>query len=147
MLSLIRTAALGALAALGFSVGAARAADLEEIAAFALDICDAVNATGIVISSADHCMKFSGEFIYEKHFEWFGGNLVSYGYTALELLIEVDHPFLASYGESRAKNLAGVPIVDTQHRRSTANLDACLPKGETARVDALGAIAHQKEAV
>ena len=85
----IRTLALGALAALGLSVGAARAADLEEIAAFALNLCDAVNATGITSSSADHCMKFSGEFTFEKHFEWSGGNFYSDGYTSLDLLIEV----------------------------------------------------------
>jgi len=85
----IRTLALGALAALGLSAGAAKAADLEEIAAFALDICDAVNATGITISSADHCMKFSGEFIYQKGFYWQFGTFSTRGYTALELLIEV----------------------------------------------------------
>jgi len=88
-----RAYALGAFAALGLTAGAAttaQAADLEEIAAFALNICDAVNATGITISSADHCMKFSGEFTYEKHFDWFGGgSFDSDGVSELELLIEV----------------------------------------------------------
>ena len=89
MCSIVRTAALGALAALGFGMGAARAADLDEIAGFALNICDAVNATGITISSADHCMKFSGEFTWEKFillgslFDEFNGS------TELSLTTEV----------------------------------------------------------
>ena len=87
---MIRTVALGVVAALGLGMSSARAADLDEIAAFALNICDAVNATGITISSADHCMKFSGEFTYEKHFAWYGGgSFESDGYTSLDLLIEV----------------------------------------------------------
>lgn len=86
----LRTLILGSVAALGLSVASAKAADLEDIADFALNICDAVNATGITISSADHCMKFSGEFYFEKSFDWLNGSYDGEsGWAELSLTIEV----------------------------------------------------------
>jgi len=70
----IKSLILGSVAALGFSAGSAKAADLDAIVDFALDICDAVNAVGITISSADHCMKFSGEATWRKEWEWYNGS-------------------------------------------------------------------------
>jgi hypothetical protein len=63
----IRSLLLGSVAAAGLTTGALAADPATEIFT-ALDLCDALGLTGIVVSSDTNCLQISGEVKYE--FSW-----------------------------------------------------------------------------